>query len=217
MIIKACIFDLDGVITDTAHHHYLSWKNISDKIGFELTAELNENLKGVSRVESLEKILTWAGVSISNSQKTELLEEKNLQYIKSIEKLSSTDILPGVSELLTDLKKNDIRCGIGSSSKNAILILNKLHLFDVFDVISDGNSVKVTKPDPEVFLNAARKLGISNSNCVVFEDAPSGVEAAIRADMIVVGIGRSEDLPRAKVCLETMLGLTFEKLNQLLK
>ncbi len=215
-MIKACIFDLDGVITDTAHYHFLSWSSIAAELGYELTEHKNEELKGVNRLASLEKILQWAKVNRSEVEKDDLLKRKNDQYKRAIEQLTVNDILPGVMSFIADLQHNDVRIAIGSSSKNAPTILNKLGLAGTFEIVSDGNTVTKTKPDPEVFLYASSALKILPENCVVIEDAQSGIEAAIAAGMKVVGIGDSNDLAKANICLPSLEGLTFAKLENLL-
>jgi len=216
LIIKACIFDLDGVITDTAHYHFLSWSSIAAELGYELTEYKNEELKGVNRPASLEKILLWADVNCSETEKEDLLKRKNDQYKRSIEQLTVNDILPGVLDFLADLRHNNVRIAIGSSSKNAVAILEKLGLAETFEVVSDGNSVTKTKPAPDVFLYASTALEIQPENCVVIEDAQSGIDAAIAAGMKVVGIGDHADLTKANICLPTLEGLTFAKLEKLL-
>lgn len=216
MNIKACIFDLDGVITDTAHHHYLSWQRIAQMIGSDLSLEQNEFLKGVNRAESLEKILEWSDIQLDESRKTELLIAKNELYLGRINDLSPKDILPGVKEFLTNLKEQNISIAIGSSSKNAPVILQRLGLLDWFNAISDGNSVAQTKPDPAVFLYAARCMQIDPKYCVVFEDAVSGVNAAIAAGMKVIGVGDASLLPKADAYISTMKGLNLEGLKELI-
>ncbi|MBI1307582.1 MAG: beta-phosphoglucomutase [Bacteroidetes bacterium] len=213
---SACIFDLDGVITDTAEHHFYSWKKIAEKFGFDLQEERNEELKGVSRKESLLKITSWAGVKLKHAEIEDLLRLKNEIYLESIGHLSASDILPGVEHFLSDLKQNGIHTAIGSSSKNARFILDHLGLTSLFPVISDGNSVVETKPNPAVFLMAAQLMEVPDEECVVFEDAVSGVEAARSAGMKCVGIGKPEILSRADACISTLEDFTFDRLKQLL-
>ncbi|GIJ96903.1 beta-phosphoglucomutase [Capnocytophaga stomatis] len=194
---KGYIFDLDGVIVDTAKFHFLAWKKIGEEFGFQLTHELNEQLKGVSRVDSLQKILNWAGVSVSPEKFDELATRKNADYLTYVEKMNENDILPGVKAFLEKAKQENIKIALGSASKNARPILQKLGIISYFDAIVDGNDVTKAKPDPEVFVTAAKKLGLSNSDCVVFEDAEAGIEAAKRAGMKTIGIGSSEVLTEA--------------------
>lgn len=216
MEIRACIFDLDGVITDTARHHFASWNKIAAKLGFELTEWHNEQLKGVSRTESLERILNWAGQQISNEEKKSMLELKNDYYLHGIQNLSATDVLPGIHSFLAELKRKSIKTAIGSSSKNARLILGKIGLGEAFEVISDGNSVARTKPHPDVFEHAAQLLNEDPAYCVVFEDAPSGVDAALAAGMRVVGVGDAKTLDKAHICLISLEGVSLQFLqNQL--
>ena len=216
-MIKAVIFDLDGVIVNTAKYHYLAWKHLANSLGFDVTEEQNEHLKGVSRVKSLDIILEWGGIEIGESQKEALLIQKNKEYLDYIDTLSKTDILPGVKEVLDYLKKTDKQIALGSASKNAKPILEKLEILNLFNVIVDGNSVKKAKPNPEVFLNAADKLNIAPKFCVVIEDAKAGIEAANSADMISVGIGDKLVLNKANYVLADTSKLSIDFLKVLLK
>ena len=216
-MIKAVIFDLDGVIVNTAKYHYLAWKHLANSLGFDVTEEQNEHLKGVSRVKSLDIILEWGGIEIGESQKEALLIQRNKEYLEYIDTLSKTDILPGVKEVLDYLKLSDKQIALGSASKNAKPILEKLEILNLFDVIVDGNSVKKAKPNPEVFLNAAKKLNIAPEYCVVIEDAKAGIEAANSADMISVGIGDKLVLNKANYVLEDTSKLSIDFLKVLLK
>ena len=174
---KAFIFDLDGVIVDTAKYHFLAWKELAEALGFDFTEEENELLKGVSRVRSLDILLDLGKVELSQAEKDKYLVEKNEQYLKYISKMDTTEILPGISKLLTFLKAEKIRFALGSASKNARLILKNLNLLDLFDAIVDGNDVSTAKPDPEVFLIAAEKL---DRICYLMEKAPEYVEVIIK-------------------------------------
>lgn len=216
-MIKAVIFDLDGVIVNTAKYHYLAWKHLANSLGFDITEKQNEHLKGVSRVKSLDIILEWGGIELGENQKEVLLIQKNKEYLDYIDTLSKTDILPGVKEVLDYLKKTDKQIALGSASKNAIPILEKLEILNLFDVIVDGNSVKKAKPNPEVFLNAADKLNIAPEYCVVVEDAKAGIEAANSADMISVGIGDKLVLNKANYVLADTSKLSIDFLKVLLK
>ena len=191
------IFDLDGVIVDTAKYHFLAWKNLADHLGFEFTEAHNELLKGVSRVRSLEILLSIGKVSIPDDEKQKFLISKNEEYLEYIKKMDAKEILPGASELLDTLDDLDIKYVLGSASKNAPLILKQVGLFDRFLGIVDGNSVSKAKPDPEVFLIGANKLNLEPENCIVFEDAIAGVEAANQANMISIGIGNKDTLSKA--------------------
>ncbi|WP_248722067.1 beta-phosphoglucomutase [Seonamhaeicola sp. ML3] len=191
------IFDLDGVIVDTAKYHFLAWKKLADDLGFEFTEEHNELLKGVSRVRSLEILLDIGKVTVSEERKQEFLVSKNEDYLSYITKMEADEILPGASELLDALDEAGIKYVLGSASKNAPLILKQIGLYDRFAGIVDGNSVSKAKPDPEVFLIGANKLGLEPSQCVVFEDAIAGIEAAKNANMVAVGIGDEKTLSEA--------------------
>lgn len=191
------IFDLDGVIVDTAKYHFLAWKKLADSLGFEFTKEHNELLKGVSRVRSLEILLNIGKVNISKEQKQEFLISKNKDYLEFISKMTENEILPGVNKLLDYLDEASINYVLGSASKNASLILKQVGLLKRFSAIVDGNNVTKAKPDPEVFLIGAKKLNIKPENCVVFEDAIAGVEAAKNAKMIAVGVGDKSTLNKA--------------------
>ena len=212
---KAIIFDLDGVIVDTAKYHYLAWKELADELGFEFTKAHNERLKGVSRVRSLEILLEIGKVQLSNEEKERYLKEKNEQYLKYIRKMGRDEILPGIAELLDYLNKEHIPIALGSASKNARLILKGLDLLDKFDAIVDGNDVSKAKPDPEVFLIAAKRLGKKNEDCIVIEDSVAGIQAANIAGMISVGIGDAKVLHEADYILSNTRELTPEFIQQL--
>jgi len=203
---KMAIFDLDGVIVDTAKYHYLAWKELADKLGFEFTHEHNERLKGVSRMQSLEILLEIGGMSDSFSQaeKEFMASEKNHRYVEYIGELHQDEILPGSRELLNELRRHGIKVALGSASKNAPQILQRLGIADLFDIIADGNNTKKAKPDPEVFLLAANALGINPKDCIVFEDAQAGIEAAIAAGMSVVGVGSAENLCGAELYVNSL-------------
>lgn len=212
------IFDLDGVIVDTAKYHYLAWKELADDLGFEFTEEHNELLKGVSRVRSLEILLEIGNISISEEKKQEYLVSKNEEYLGYITKMGANEILPGASELLDALDNVGIKYVLGSASKNAPLILKQIGLFDRFAGIVDGNSVSKAKPDPEVFLIGAEKLNLTPKQCVVFEDAIAGIEAAKDANMISVGIGDENTLKEADYNFNNLTEVPsdfFEKLATL--
>lgn len=213
---KAIIFDLDGVIVDTAKYHYLAWRELAIQLGFDFTEAQNEQLKGVSRVRSLEILLDIGNVQLEEEQKTKLLIEKNAQYLEYIEEMDHTEILPGIDDVLHYLKLNKIPFSLGSASKNARLILETLDLLNLFDAIVDGNDVSTAKPDPEVFLIAAQKLGVEPENCIVIEDAQAGVEAANKANMISVGIGDKEILKEADYVLNSTAELTIDFLQKLI-
>ncbi len=191
------IFDLDGVIVDTAKYHFLAWKRVADTLGFEFTEEHNELLKGVSRVRSLEILLNIGTVALSEIEKRNALIRKNEDYLGYIRNMSADEILPGVLDFLNELDSKGIKYALGSASKNAPLILKQVGLYNRFEAIVDGNDVSKAKPDPEVFLIGAKKLNLAPKTCIVFEDAIAGIEAANRAHMISIGIGDKDTLNSA--------------------
>jgi len=186
---KVFIFDLDGVIVDTAKYHYLAWRNLANDLGFDFTKAQNEQLKGISRVRSLEILLDIGKIELSEDKKQKLLTEKNQEYLEYVDNMTADEILPGIKDVLDFLDKNNIKYALGSASKNAPQILKKVGLFERFTAIVDGNNVSKAKPDPEVFLIAAKKLNKSPNECIVIEDASAGIQAANRANMTSVGIG----------------------------
>ncbi len=213
---KAFIFDLDGVIVDTAKYHYMAWKELANQLGFDFTMAQNERLKGVSRVRSLEILLDIGQVHLEEDEKSKYLKEKNEQYLQYIAKMDHTEILPGIDDVLHYLKHNKVPFSLGSASKNARLILETLDLMDLFDAIVDGNDVSTAKPDPEVFLIAAEKLGVKPEDCVVIEDAQAGIEAANKAEMTSVGIGDAHILQKANYILKNTSELTIDFVQELL-
>ncbi len=210
--IKACLFDLDGVIVDTAKYHYIAWKEIANELGFDFTMEDNERLKGVSRMTSLDILLSIGNVEKSEEEKMELASKKNENYLSYILKMGPEEILPGTKEFLDQLKKQGIKIALGSASKNAMTILERLNLTSYFDAIIDGTKVAKAKPDPEVFLKGAEALNMAPEECVVFEDAEAGIEAAIAGGMKCVGIGNPEVLGKANFVVD---GLHKMNLNVL--
>lgn len=213
--IKAFIFDLDGVIVDTAQFHYKAWKKTAEELGFNLTEELNEKLKGVSRIGSLQKILDWAGVSISQDQFDKMAYEKNEDYLGYVNQMTNGDILPGVHAFLKKIKNEGYPIALGSASKNAKHILERVGLLDMFDAIVDGNSVTKAKPDPEVFLNAAQLLKTNPEDCVVFEDSVAGIKAANTGNMVSIGIGNPSILNEADYCFKDFTEIDTNFLSQL--
>lgn len=210
--LKGCIFDLDGVIVDTARYHFLAWKRLAGDLGFEFTEKDNEQLKGVSRMTSLDILLSAGNITVENDTRELLAVKKNEWYIDYIRKLTPADILPGAVKLLEELHTHGIKCAVGSASKNAMLILDRLRLTDRFDAIIDGTRVQSAKPDPEVFIIAARELGLRNDEVIVFEDAVAGVEAAGRAGMKCVGVGKPETLRMAATVVPDLSELNYTKL-----
>ena len=218
-LIKAVIFDLDGVIVDTAHYHFLAWKRLANELGIELTKEDNEKLKGVSRMHSLEIILGLGGGSIELTpyEKQKLANKKNAWFVDYVERMAPEEIFPGVKVLLQKLRERGIKVGLASSSKNANTVLQLLHIQNEFDVVVDGNMLTNSKPDPEIFLLAASKLGVAPSFCVVFEDAEAGVEAAVAAGMKCIGVGSADQLKKADRIIAQTGDFKLETLEELVK
>jgi beta-phosphoglucomutase len=212
MKISAVIFDLDGVIVSTDEFHYQAWKQISDQEKIYFDREINERLRGVSRMESLEIILSHSDKIYNDKDKEQLAQQKNEIYCELLNKLSPNDILPGVINLLLSLKAKDIKVAIGSSSKNTPFILEKIGLDTSFKTIADGNGIKKSKPDPEVFLLAAEKLGVTPEECVVIEDAQAGIDAAIAAGMKAVGVGTAASCVNAQLKLKDLSNLNLDDL-----
>ena len=213
--IQACLFDLDGVIVDTAVYHYKAWKRLANELGFDFTEEQNELLKGVSRVRSLEIILEIGGVTKTDAEKKELATRKNTWYVDMINQMRPDEILPGAREFVQACRNAGIKTALGSASKNSMTILEKINMVDLFDAIIDGNKVSKAKPDPEVFLKGAEALGVAPSACVVFEDAIAGVEAAINGGMKVVGIGSPTVLKGANWVVSGLGEMRVERLKEL--
>lgn len=213
----ACIFDLDGVLVDTAVYHYQAWKKLANSLGFDFTHAQNEQLKGVNRMRSLDKILAWGGIEKTDAEKDELATLKNTWYVEMISKMSASEVLPGTVELLTQLKAEGIKMALGSASKNSGLILERTNITHFFDAIVDGNSVTSSKPDPEVFIKGGELLNTPASHCIVFEDAAAGVEAALAAHMSVIGVGEAENLPGADQYVKDLSGVTVAGLIGLIK
>lgn len=197
----AAIFDLDGVLVDTAEYHYRAWKQIADEIGAAFDRRKNERLRGVPRMRSLEIIVEDLPVRPANME--ELAARKNAAYVEMIQQVTPADLLPGARELLLALRRGGIRIALGSSSKNARAVLERLEIVPWFDAIVDGYGFAHAKPAPDIFLNAARELGIEPCRCVVIEDAASGIAAAKSAGMFAVGIAREEPLPGADLIVHT--------------
>lgn len=215
-MLKACIFDLDGVIVDTAIYHYRAWKKLANELGFDFTHLQNEQLKGISRLDSLELVLQWGKVNKTAEEKAELARRKNEWYVEMIDKMTPSEILPGVQKLIAELKNQRIKLALGSASRNSSLILKRTGTADFFDVVVDGNSVSRSKPDPQVFLQCAEFLGVEPANCLVLEDAVAGVEAAHRAGMKALGIGDPEILTKADQVVIDLDHTTVEDLKSLM-
>ncbi len=209
--IKGLIFDLDGVIVDTAKYHFLAWKRLANSLGIDFTQAENEQLKGVSRRGSIDKILAWGKVQLSETEIEDLMYKKNLWYLELMGEMDETEILPGVLKILNQAQKMGLKIALGSASKNAPVILEMVKLTHYFEAIIDGNVVSVSKPNPEVFVRGAQKLGLQNEECVVFEDSTSGIEAALNGNMFAVGIGNAKTLHKAHLVLEGFDGIELEE------
>ena len=208
---------MDGVIVDTAKYHYLAWKKLANHIGFEFTKEQNELFKGVSRKRCLEILLEIGNREATQEEFDTWMVEKNVDYLQYIENMDESEILPDVPRVLELLKENNIPIALGSASKNAQPILEKVNLLHYFDTIVDGNNVTKAKPDPEVFLLAAKQLGVDASDCVVFEDAVAGVEAANVANMMSIGIGEKNVLTEAQFIFKDFTEISTNFIKDLLK
>ena len=213
--IKTCIFDLDGVIVDTAKYHYIAWKEIAKELNFDFSEHDNERLKGVSRMRSLDILLEIGGLTFDENTKLALADRKNRIYVGYIEKMTKAEILPGVSSLLNELKLEGIKTAIGSASKNTPLILDRIGLLTYFDAIIDGNKTSKAKPDPEVFQLAAQALNSKPEECIVFEDAEAGIEAAIAANMNCVGIGSPQILGKADLVIPGFVSIHWNHLKSI--
>jgi beta-phosphoglucomutase len=207
-----CLFDLDGVLVDTAVYHYQAWKALANSLGFDFTEEQNEHLKGVNRMKSLEMILNWGKVTKTESEMAELATAKNEQYVGMISKMTEAEVLKGTLPLLEQLKAAGIKIALGSASKNSGLILERTNLAHFFDAIIDGNHVTASKPDPEVFLKGAAALELEPAHCIVFEDAQAGVQAAINGGMKVIGIGQQENLKGANLVIKDLSEINVQEI-----
>jgi len=205
--IRGFIFDLDGVLVDTAQYHYQAWRRLARQLGFDLSQAQNELLKGVSRMASLDIVLGIGGVQADAVQKAAWAAQKNGWYVELISAMTPTEILPNVSAFTDAARGRGIRTAVGSASKNTPAILKGTGLAGLFDAVIDGNATSKAKPDPEVFLLAARALGLEPSRCLVFEDAEAGVEAALAAGMRVVGIGTPRSLAKADLVIRGFAGI----------
>lgn len=214
--IKACLFDLDGVLVDTAKYHYLAWKRLAAELGFEFTERDNEQLKGVSRMASLDILLQVGGLELDETSKLELAERKNNWYVEYISRMDASEILPGALDFLRQYREQGLKTALGSASKNAATILRNTGLTPYFDAIIDGTRTSSAKPDPEVFLLGAAELGVPPEQCVVFEDAEAGIEAARRAGMRCVGIGSRDTLGAADLVVASLAGVSTGALRELI-
>jgi beta-phosphoglucomutase len=214
-LIKACIFDLDGVIVDTAHYHFLAWQRLAQELGIDLTLKENEKLKGVSRMQSLQIILDMGKIALTKDRKESLANRKNEWFVEYIEAMKPSEIFPGVKPLITAIRKKGIKIALASSSKNAPRVIELLGIVDLFDIVVDGTMIVDTKPDPEIFLLCAQRLNIKPVNCLVFEDAEAGVEAAVRAGMKCVGVGSRDVLVKANMVVSKTADFKIEMLTSI--
>ncbi|MEM7084535.1 MAG: beta-phosphoglucomutase [Bacteroidota bacterium] len=213
---KGFIFDLDGVIVDTAKYHFLAWRKLAEGVGISFSEDQNEQLKGVSRVRSLEKILAWGKVEISQDHFMELMARKNDDYLTYISNMNEDEILQDVPRILRFLQLKEQPISLGSASKNARAILKEVGLLHVFEVIVDGTNVSKAKPNPEVFLKAAEQMKMEPERCIVFEDAVAGIEAANTAGMLSIGIGRAEILHKADYVFKDFTEISDTFLTQII-
>jgi len=210
--LEACLFDLDGVIVDTAKYHFTAWQRLAEELGVAFDHADNDQLKGVSRVDSLEYILGKGNLDLDNDTKVRLMERKNTWYLEQVDGMTPGEMFPGIVAFLDELRAAGVGVALGSSSRNAPLILERCGIADRFDAVVDGNSITFSKPDPEVFLKGADALKVKPANTVVFEDALSGVEAALNGGFRVVGLGAEGALPKSNFMLQGFEGFTMAQL-----
>jgi beta-phosphoglucomutase len=213
--IKGFIFDLDGVLTDTAEYHYRGWKRLAEEEGLAFTREDNEHLRGIPRRESL--LLILKDRSFPEEKLVAMMDRKNHYYLKFIREISPKDVLPGARELLEEIRKAGLKSAVGSASKNATEVIQRLGIADLLDAISDGNSVERQKPAPDLFLHAAAQLGLQAGECVIVEDAAAGIKAARAGGFYSVGLGPRERVGNADVVLESLQNTRLETILALLK
>lgn len=205
-MIRGLIFDLDGVICDTAKYHYLAWKQLADELGISFTPEDNEKFKGVSRVHCMKILLEMGGITLPKEERERLCTQKNEVYVAYVRKMGREELLSGVERFLLDARTQGYKIALGSASKNSVMILNQLNISNLFDAVVDGIRCAKAKPDPEVFLMGAQELGLKPQQCVVFEDALAGIQAAQAAGMGTVGIGDFEILQGADIVIRDFEG-----------
>lgn len=212
-MIQGCIFDMDGVLVDSAKYHFRAWQQLAVDLSIDFSQEDNEALKGLSRVDSLEHILSKGDLHLDNDTKVLLMNRKNERYLEYISTMSPEEILPGVREFIIEIKASGIKVGLGSSSRNAIRILDAIQLTEFFDAIIDGNRVTYSKPDPEVFLIGAKEMGTLPTETLVFEDALAGIEAARRGNFKVIGVGDPAILTTADAVIPGFTDFSLTKLQ----
>lgn len=215
LLFDACIFDLDGVIVDTAHFHYIAWKELANKLGFDFLEKDNEKLKGVSRMTSLDILLDIGNIELETSEKQKLAEQKNNRYREFIAQMTPKDVLAGILDFIKILKENKIKIAIASASKNAPEILQKTNILHLFDAVIDGNQIEKAKPNPQVFLKAANAINSKPEKCIVFEDAQKGIEAALKANMLAIGIGQENNLENAHKVFNSFEEFDLNILNEI--
>lgn len=211
-MIKAIIFDLDGVIVSTDHYHYLAWKKLADKYSIEFNEKINERLRGVSRADSLEIILEKSNREFTDEEKKSMLDLKNQLYLDYIKSMSPSDVSDDVLKILDYLRNNNYKMAIGSSSKNTKTILNQINLLNSFDAIIDGNMITKSKPDPEVFVKAGLAVGIEPSECLVVEDAVAGIDAGISAKMQTLAVGSAKEYKKSNFRMDKLNYQEFIKI-----
>lgn len=209
---QGAIFDLDGVLVDTAKYHFLAWQDLAERLGITFTPQDNERLKGVSRMASLDILLSLGDKTYTDEEKEQFAAEKNKLYVSYVSKMDASEILPGVADFLAHIKARGVKIALGSASKNSPLIMKNTGLNQYFDVIVDGNDVSKAKPDPEVFVLGAKRLHLQPAQCVVFEDAFAGIQAGKSGGMYTVGIGTRENLPNADIVMPNFIGFTGDNL-----
>jgi beta-phosphoglucomutase len=215
-MIKGYIFDLDGVIVDTAKYHYNAWRKLANTLGFDITEEQNENLKGVSRPESLEYILTLGNLHFSDSEKADMAILKNSWYVDSISNMDESELLPGSADLIKEIKNRGLKVSLGSASKNALRILEATSLIKHFDAIIDGTKTTKSKPHPQVFLMGAEALNLDPKECIVFEDSINGIKAANTGGFVSVGVGDEVVLQESDFVIHSLEGITVDSLNKII-